>query len=320
MTSTTPSTGPDKEPKASKRASRVTRTTRAFMLGGLAAGVGFAAVTGVSAAAGTGSSSGSHSSTGAPAHPPRGLPRMGWPGPDGPGGIGGPGGPGGPGGRGEGTILKVTTDGSGYELTVRTLRGTETVVTTSSTEITGPDLQSTSLSSSDVGRVVRIQSKPPAPPTSRSSSSSSSSSSGTIDATGIQLVDPSVMGRVLEVGSGGYTLVGRDGQEITVTTTSGTTRYLTGRKDGKPETTTSAPSYSVGEILFVSGTETKSGSQSASRATTTIAAVLVGKAPAGPVGPPWGGPPWGGPNRPRHLPAPPSRSGGSAGSSSASAA
>lgn len=277
------------------------------MLGGLAAGVGFAGVTGVSAAAGTGPSSASHSSTAVPAHPARGLRGTGWRGPAGPGGIGGPGGRGGP---GEGTILKVSPDGSGYELTVRTLRGTETVVTTSSTKVTGPDLQSTTLSSSDVGRVVRVKSKPTAPP-----ASSSSSGSGTIDATGIRLVDSSVMGRVLKVGRDGYTLVGRNGQEIAVTTTSGKTRYLTGHNDGKAETTTSAPSYSVGEILFASGTETTTGSQSDSSATTTIAAVLVGKAPARPVGPPGRGP-----NPPGRPPAPPSRSGSSTGTSSATAA
>jgi len=278
------------------------------VLGGLAAGVGFAGVTGVAAAAGSGSSSGAHSSSRVPAHPARGLPGKGWPGPAGVGR---------PGRGGEGTITSLSTDGSGYELTVRTLQGTETVLTTNSTRVTGPDLRPTSLSSKDVGRVVRIMSRPPAAPTgptasSSSASSSSASSSNVIDATRIRLIDPRVIGRVLKVGNDGFTLVGRNGQEITVTTTPGTTRYLTGYKDGKPETTTSSPSYSVGEILFASGTETTNGSQSSSSATTTIAAVLVGKAHARP-----GGPPWGGPNPPGRPPVPLSRGAASTGSDTA---
>jgi hypothetical protein len=173
------------------------------VLGGLAAGVGFAGVTGVAAAAGSGSSSGAHSSSRVPAHPARGLPGKGWPGPAGVGR---------PGRGGEGTITSLSTDGSGYELTVRTLQGTETVLTTNSTRVTGPDLRPTSLSSSDIGRVVRIMSRPPAPPTS-----SSASSSNVIDATRIRLIDPRVIGRVLKVGNDGFTLVGRNGQKITVT-------------------------------------------------------------------------------------------------------
>ncbi|HET9072149.1 MAG TPA: hypothetical protein VFN60_09570 [Acidimicrobiales bacterium] len=250
------------------------RTARLALLGGLAAGVGFAAVTGISAASGTGGRPTSANLSVAKA--PKGAPTR-RRGPWGPGGTAGYAGPG-----GAGTITAITARANGGDtLTVRTMRGTETVVTTTSTKVTGPDLQSTTLSSSDVGRVVRVITRPPAGSTAPGSATATPTR---VDAVALRLVDPTVMGRVTAVGSNRYTLVGPDGQEITVTTSS-STRYVTGTAAGRPTTTTTAPGYAVGDLVFASGTETTAGTQSASTPTTTVDAVLMGKAPAGPGGP-----------------------------------
>lgn len=261
-------TGPPRRPPG--------RTARLALLGGLAAGVGFAAVTGISAASGTGARPTSANLSVAKA--PRRTPTR----PPGP--WGGPG--------GEGTITAITARANGGDtLTVRTMGGDETVVTTTTTKVTGPDLQSATLSSSDVGRVVRVIGKPPAG-SATSGSGSGAAAPTELDAVALRLVDPTVVGKVTAVGSNGYTLVGPDGQRITVTTSS-STRYVTGTADGRPTTTTTAPGYAVGDLVFASGPETTTGTQSASTPTTTVDAVLMGRAPAGPHGPGRLGGPWG---------------------------
>ncbi len=274
-----PPAGPRPAPGPREAASRVARTTRLVLIGGLAAGVGFATVTGIAAAAGTGAHSGTLTSAKSPARPKGGRPGPGWPGPPGHRGLLGI--------RGdEGTITSMSTQGDGYLLTLRTLAGSEEVLTTSSTTVLGADLEPTSLSSSDVGLVVRVRSSEPGPRYRPGSSSggvgrtADASQSREIDATRVRFVDPTVLGRVTSVGTDSYTLVGSNGQEIAVTTTPGSTRYLTGYAKGSPETTTTAPSYAVGDVLFASGTETTAGAQSATAATTSISAVLVGRAPA----------------------------------------
>lgn len=226
------------------------RPMHLVLIGGLAAGAGFAAVTGISAAA-----TGSHAKTTKPgAH--HALP----PGP----GLG-------PmmGGGGEGTITALAADTGGtYTLTLRTLAGNETVTTTSTTTVYGADLQTATLSSADVGLVASVQ------PVRGSGTSSTS----TITAASIRFVDPTVTGKVTNITANTYTLVGPDGQEITVTTTS-STYYLTGHSATGPTTTTTPPTYTVGEMVFASGPETTTGTQSATSPTTSLQAVLMSAAP-----------------------------------------
>lgn len=231
------------------------RPVRFALIGGLAAGTGFAAVTGISAAAGSGPSP--TSSTASSTHP--GAPR--------PGRFHPPLRPGGE----EGTITAVSGSGSGATLTLRTLAGTETVTTTASTKVYGADLQATTLSSNDVGQVVQVDEAGP---------SGGTPSDATIAAATIRVVQPTVIGRITAVGHGTYTLVGPDGQEITVTTAAGTTYYVTGGSGGNaPATSTTAPRYTVGEVVFASGVESATGTTSATSPTGTVQAVLMGAAP-----------------------------------------
>ncbi|MHB8506847.1 MAG: hypothetical protein ACYDEN_14205, partial [Acidimicrobiales bacterium] len=189
-------TPPNRSAEQSKR--RRIRPVHLALIGGLTAGSGFAAVTGISAA-----SSAPKAGTTSPKATEPPLPRHS------PGGFRGPTGNG-----GEGTITALSGRVGAYTLTLRTMEATETVTTNSSTTVYGPDLQTTTLSSRDVGSVVRVDGHV---------SSTGTSSSEAVTATTVRLVDPTVVGRVVSTGTNTYTIVGPDGQEITVDTTAGTT-------------------------------------------------------------------------------------------------
>lgn len=194
------------------------RTTRVVLVGGVAAGVGFAAVSGIAAAA-TGSSPAGVSAPAGPPHPPAGPTPAGGRGPAGhPGPMRGLGAMGGPGG--EGTVTAI--DGS--TLTLRTLNGTETVDTSASTTF-AKEMQAIHLSDVHLGDIVRVAGAP-AVPGSRPSPPADPGT-GTVRATQVTVVEPSLFGRVAAVHNGVYTLVGPSGQLLTVTTTP-STRYYTG--------------------------------------------------------------------------------------------
>lgn len=137
----------------------------------------------------------------------------------GPGGHGG--GPrGGPGGRGGGGTITAINDTT---LTLRTMNGTETVDTSSSTTYTR-EHQTISFSDLSVGEIVHVRA---APASSRSSSSSTPAQpgTGTVNAGRVTVVEPSLDGRVTSASNGTYSLVGRDGQLLTLSTTSSTRYY-----------------------------------------------------------------------------------------------
>ena len=118
---------------------------------------------------------------------------------------------------GGGTITAI----NGSTLTLRTENGTETVDTSTATTYHN-EMQSVSFTTLKVGDVVHVASARP-----RSTSSASTRpepGTGTVAATRVTVVEPSFAGRVTAIGNGTYTLVGRDGQLSTVTTT-GSTRY-----------------------------------------------------------------------------------------------
>lgn len=218
------------------------RSTRLVLIDGLAAGAGFAGVTEIaSASSGTSPASSTvapstnssanpgrspaTSSTGpggaAGGHGPRSRPRGRPGGPRGPLGLGPKGGHRGRGG----TITAI----NGSTLTLRTMNGTEVVDTSSSTTYT-KELQTISFSDLKVGEVVHVRRTPVAgTPTSSSSSSSTppQPGTGTVNASRVEVIEPSLAGRVTSASNGTYDLVGMDGQLLTVSTT-GSTRYYSG--------------------------------------------------------------------------------------------
>jgi hypothetical protein len=132
-----------------------------------------------------------------------------------------PGVPGGPGGTG--TITAI----SGSKLTLRTLNGTETVETSSSTRYY-KEMQAITLSDLRTGEVIQVMGIP------ESSSSSASTRStppqpgtGIVEARRITVVEPTFMGRVQSQSNGTYIIVGGEGQLLTVSTSS-STRYYKG--------------------------------------------------------------------------------------------
>ena len=136
----------------------------------------------------------------------------------------------------EGTVTTV----SGSTLTLRTENGTETVKTTSSTKYTKEQLTVT-FTSIKVGDVVRVQ-------VPRPTSATVTPGTGTVTATQVEVVLPRLSGRVTAVGSDRYTLVGQDGQLVTVTTTGGT-RYYNGT------TKTTAAAVKVGSRVVAEGSQ-----------------------------------------------------------------
>lgn len=159
----------------------------------------------------------------------------------------------------------------GTTLTLRTEAGTETVTTTSSTTVT-KERQVVSLSAVKVNDVVDVAGPRPtagSPPTSPNGT-------GTVAATRIAIVEPSFVGRVQSVDPGGYTLVGPDGQLLTVTTTGSTTYYTGGTTKATPSAVT------AGAYITAEGTQ-----DTLTRLTADVVSVrpAPGTRPSGPGGP-----------------------------------
>lgn len=243
------------------------------IVGGLAAGAAFAAVTGVAAAATGGSAatapSGKASAPAAPpAHPdapggPIGGPGpSGMPGPPGGMGLGGPGGPG-----GEGTITAI----NGSTLTLRTMNGSETVDTSSSTTYSKERL-SIDFADLSIGDVVAVSGSPAR---SGTSSAPPPPGTGTVDASRITVVEPTFVGRVVSDSGGVLTLVGPDGQLLSVHTSSSTRYY-----QGTQSTTSSA--VSDGTHILAEGTQTGLTSLDADVVAVAPPPPAPGQAPAPP--------------------------------------
>jgi hypothetical protein len=264
----------------------LSRGTRLVLIGGLVGGGAFAGVTGIAAAASgpsaptSGATNASPTSQhpsaprlrggrGAPGTPgrlPRGL-RPGF-GPLG-GGLGGPGGGfGGPGGGG--TITAI----SGSRLTLRTMNGTETVQVSSSTTYRR-EMQTIGFSDLAVGDVVHVAG---APVSSGSSSSPPEPGTGTVDATSVTVIEPHFVGRVISDAGGTLTLVGPDGQLLTVTT-SGSTRYYRGASS------TSSSIVSDGAHVVAEGSQTSLTHLDADVVALVPTPPAPGRVPAPPVPP-----------------------------------
>ncbi len=249
------------------------RAAGLVVLAGLATGGAFAIGTGISSAAGGTSTAASTtpattSSTPAAAAPSATAPSTttpstgsagtghGWGGPGGMGrGMRGDGfgrGHGFGGGGGGGTITAV----SPTTLTLRTEQGTETVTTTSSTAYTRERL-SVGRGQLRVGEVVRVAG-------SRPGSAMTEPGTGAVTATRVEVVLPVLAGRVASTSGGTYTLVGPDGQLLTITSTS-STRYYSGATAG------TAGAVKVGTFVMAEGTQDS---------VTHLIADLVAVAPA----------------------------------------
>lgn len=233
------------------------------LVGGLTAGVGFGAVTGIASAATGHPSSATSGSSGraTPPGPPGGP--MGGP-------MGGPGGPlGGPGGGG--TITSI----SGSTLILRTLNGTETVETGSSTSYY-KEMQTISFSDLATGEVVHVMGAPVSTGSSASKSSAPAQpGTGTVEAKRITVVEPTFSGRVRSKSSNGtLTIVGMDGQLLTVETTSSTRYYK-----GTTKTTSSA---------VADGTRIVAEGAQSSLSTLSADVIIVAPAPPAPANPPTG--------------------------------
>lgn len=103
-----------------------------------------------------------------------------------------------------------------------------------------------------VGQVVHVAGTPASGSNPSSSSSSSARpvpGTGSVDATRVSVVLPTFAGRVSAVGSGGYTLVGRDGALLHVSTSASTKYY-----DGTSSASSSA--VTVGTRIVAEGTRT----------------------------------------------------------------
>ena len=220
-------------PPASRFTRTATRTTGLVALAGLAAGGAFAAVSGISDA----SSSTPSTSTTATSATPNPTAGTTWPGTNHGGGFDGDRGFGGGGfGGGGGTITAI----NGSTVTLRTEQSTETVKTTSKTTYT-KERVATSFAQLHVGDVVRVDAPRP-------TSATATPGTGTVTATGIDVVQPELTGRVTKIEAGTYTLVGRNGQLETVST-AGSTRYF----DGSTKTT--AASVKVGSYVVAEGSQ-----------------------------------------------------------------
>jgi len=212
----------------------VRRAAGLVVLAGLATGGAFAIGTGISSAAGgtattpaaaptsagsAPSAAGPTASTPSTTTPPTGSTGTGcgWGGPGAMGrGMWGHGhgfGGGGFGGGGGGTITAVTPT----TLTLRTEQGTETVTTTSSTAYTRERL-TVGRGQLRVGEVVRVAG-------SRPRSAMTAPGTGAVTATRVEVVLPALAGRVASISGGTYTLVGPDGQLLTITSTASTRYY-----------------------------------------------------------------------------------------------
>ncbi len=155
-------------------------------------------------------------------------------------------------GGGGGTITAVTPT----TLTLRTEQGTETVTTTSSTAYTRERL-TMGRGQLRVGEVVRVSG-------SRPGSGMTEPGTGAVAATRVEVVLPVEAGRVASISGGTYTLVGPDGQLLTITSTP-STRYYTGATAG------TAGAVEVGTFVMAEGTQDS---------VTHLVADLVAVAPA----------------------------------------
>nr|MDQ2725437.1 DUF5666 domain-containing protein [Actinomycetota bacterium] len=194
------------------------------------------------------------------------------------------GGPGGPGGKGPGGGGGTITAINGSTLTLRTENGTETVDTSASTTYS-KEMQTVSFSTLAVGDVVHVGAAPPST-TASGTSTPPVPGTGTVNATIVTVVEPSLGGRVSATGNDGYTLVGRDGRQFTVTTT-GSTRYYNGTTQASPS------AVAVGDHVMAEGNQDT---------LTHLTADVISVGPA--------------PGTPRAgAPAPPSSTNGSSGTS-----
>lgn len=142
----------------------------------------------------------------------------------------------GPHGGAIGTVTGISS--SAKTLTLRTIWGTVTVTTTSSTTY-AEGHRSVGFGDIKVGDVVAVRGTP--------SGSSSSKQPTSIAAERVAIEEPSVLGRVQSVSGGTITLVTRDGQLAYVTTTSSTAYY-----QGMSSATSSA--VTAGVLVLAQGT------------------------------------------------------------------
>jgi len=75
-----------------------------------------------------------------------------------------------------------------------------------------------------------------------------------VTATKVTIVEPTLFGRVTAIGNGTFTLVGSDGQLLTVTTT-GATRYDTVTPGGSGPTPATASAVAVGDRVRAEGAQ-----------------------------------------------------------------
>lgn len=122
-------------------------------------------------------------------------------------------------GGGGGTITAI----NGSTLTLRTMAGTETVNTSGSTTYM-KNRQTISFGDLKVGDVVHVV------PTA-GSARPATPGTGTVDASRVVVVEPMLMGRVTSIDGDTVNLVGRDGQQLTVTLTD-STKYFNGAQSG----------------------------------------------------------------------------------------
>ena len=138
-------------------------------------------------------------------------------------------------GGGAGTVTKI----SGATLTLRTLTGTLTVTTTSSTKYSREGKQ-VSFAAITIGEVLQV----------RGERGTSQSATSPLAATAITIEIPTVMGRVQSVSGNTITLVTSDGQLEYVTTSSATVYQ------GIRTATATSASVKPGVFIVAQGTET----------------------------------------------------------------
>jgi hypothetical protein len=135
-----------------------------------------------------------------------------------------------------GTITQIT----GSTLTLRTEAGTETVTTSSATQYIR-ERRSIPFSDLRIGDVVHVVAAPGAP-------GPATGGTGTIAAQRLVVVEPVLAGRVQGIDGDTGTLVGRDGQLVTVTLTDAT-RYFTGMQPAARSALT------MGSRILVAGSQ-----------------------------------------------------------------
>ena len=173
-------------------------------------------------------------------------------------------------GGGTGTVTGI----SGGTITLRTLTGTLTVTTTPSTTYNKED-QTISLSDIKVNDVLQVR-----PVRSSESSTPPATPPTTITAQAITVVMPTFFGRVTSVSGPTIFIVGHDGQETFVVTTS-STKYTMNRASA------SLSDVKAGDFVTASGAQTDLKHLTADQVNISTSAGFAGG--------PWfgGGPPFG---------------------------